>query len=208
LVCRAETANDKLPVQYQVMLGQTLDCGLSMEGKQRVKDLAECFGRRRINHIYTSPAARTYEAAMAISYALDGIGLNMRTELSAIDYGDWTGKTRFDVLTEDSDRYAAFMEDPAKHGCPGGESFHDVQQRVMPFIMRKAAEHIDDSIAVVTHPDVVRVAIAQVAGLPLSRMRDLDQFPGRITVLRYFRGEMSLAAVNQEAISEEMLQPA
>jgi probable phosphoglycerate mutase len=203
LVCRGATRNDQEPFEYQTILGQKHDLLLSTAGMDQVAQLGIYFTPRRVSHVYTSSAARATMAAMAISVAMEGVPVRITAALAAIDAGDWAGRIRKEVMN--LPEYEDHVRDPGKYGYPGGESLSQVQRRVMSFIMAEAKAHPTESLAMVTHPDVIRTAVAYLSGLPLERAKDIDQGCGNVTLLRCQDGELSIGAVNQSAVTEERL---
>ena len=199
LVRRGTTQNDKVPQLHQPILGRRIDPALDDDGKQQRRALEACFASRRVTKVFTSPANRALLIAMEISRVMGGVDLHIASELAPVDCGEWSGECWCDV--QSSADYEAFVKDPGTHGYPGGENLCQVQKRVVTFIREQAAAFPTDSMAMVTHPDVIRTAVAAFGNIPLSRIKDIDQDFGQITLLRCMDGEISIGAHAQQCSS-------
>lgn len=180
---------------YRVMLGQQIDTGLSELGQQQAQCLAAYFASKGIEAIYTSPLSRTLQTARIIGNRLN-IGLNLCSSLNEIDVGRWEGLTNIECQRSDPVRYASLLHDPSTYGFPGGENISEACRRVVPCLEKLAAKHSRGRIVVVAHPLVNRAALTHLMGLPMTRVREIDQDPGCVNVIRVFRGVMELQAVN------------
>lgn len=193
LVRHCATRNDE--ANYPIALGQRLDPGLSEKGKQHAQTLADYFGSKGLDAMYSSPAKRAVQTARLLGRDTDA-SMTFCTSLREIDMGDWEGKTYEEMKSLDLDHYDRSMLDPGTYGYPGGESLSDVCKRAMAFMDRIVTDHPYDRVAVVTHKYVNRAVLAHMMGLPMTRVREIDQDPGCVNVIRVFRGVMELQAVN------------
>jgi len=199
LICRGRTINDDLP--RPLVLGRGLDSALA--DKEALKPMACSMGERSLDAIYTSPAGRALATASLISQA-SFASVRINSALEPVNRGTWEGRPVPEIMTESADEYAAFQRDPVRCRCGGGESMQAVRDRVVRFLRQCVQQHDGEHIALVTHADVIRAAIAGVVGLPLDRARDIDQTPGCINVIRGIGNEFTVGAVNQTVVPEEV----
>jgi len=200
LVCRGQTTNDILP--RPLILGRKTDANLTAEGRTVVRQFAQSLCRRSLDMIYTSPAFRATETARLLLNACPTASLRIASALAAQDCGAWEGWAWHRVIAEASEAFGAYLQDPAGQPMGGGESLGAVQERAVQFLHDRVAQHHEQRVAMVTHPAVIRAMIAGVVDLPLWRARDLDQMPGRISVIRVAAGSLSVVAVNQMILDE------
>lgn len=125
---------------------------------------------RPIDHCYASPMRRAVETATIIAEP-HGIRPKLLEELTECDVGDWEGLDWQTIRTRDAEYYRQFMENPAVHGYPGGESFTDVFQRASTILEELLQLHAGQAILVVAHHVVGRTYLAGLLGLPPERAR-------------------------------------
>lgn len=107
---------------------------------------------------YSSPLSRCTRLAEGLGRSAPAVD----ARLIEIDFGDW--EMRFwngDTLPV----LKSLIDTPA----PNGESYRQVQERVVSFLDDLAREPLE-RVAVVTHAGVIRAAIAHVLHMPLGRL--------------------------------------
>lgn len=122
--------------------------------------------------------------ALAACQTAQAMALPARIEpaLADMDHGDWTGQ-RFDTLSPHA--LADWIADPAS-GAPGGETMTQVQQRVAPWIDHVA--RLGGTGCAITHPMVVRAALAHILCVPPRALLAIDLAPLSCTRLSFNRG--------------------
>ncbi len=89
--------------------------------------------------------------------------------LKEFNYGDWEGKTWEEINVPESSDWIFF--NPTKK-TPNGESFEDLQSRVMSFI--NEITHLNHKkIIIFCHGGVIRSIISNFLGLPLMNSKAL-----------------------------------
>jgi alpha-ribazole phosphatase len=117
----------------------------------------------------TSNLARTRQTAAAILAAAPDRYAGV-TPLAVPDFaeqnlGDWQGLERRAFYAERKVGTHTLWFAPAAERPPGGESFVDLTQRVLPAIVRLNIEHRGRDIVAVTHGGTIRAALALALGL-------------------------------------------
>jgi len=196
LVRHCATCNDAM--NYPVMVGQKLPYGLSAAGEEQAKMLSSRFTKRAIEAVYCSPLARAVSTAQIICEQLDEeTPITFCTSLTEVDMGRWEGKTRAEVMTADGAAYDRYLRDPGTYGFPDGESFTVACSRMMSMLSRIMMTHPRGRVLVVSHKYAIRTVLAGLQSLPLHRAREIELDPGCVNLIRVFRGNMDLRAVNQ-----------
>lgn len=162
------------------LLGRSSGARLSAAGRARIERLAHELPARRIGALYSSPQARAQETAQVIAEVLCR-PVEIAAELDEIDYGDWTGRS-FEEL-ESAAGWRAFNATRSWARIPNGEFIPDLQARVTGFMERLARLHGDQCVALVSHADVIRAALAYCLGMPLDLALRLDVATGSATVV-------------------------
>lgn len=94
--------------------------------------------------------------------------------LGDIDYGRWSGRSFEDVHVGEPDAFAAWLGD-ATGACPGGEPMTSVMERVGTWLDR--ATEGDGPVCGITHPTVIRAALAHALAMPLRTTLAIDVAP-------------------------------
>jgi probable phosphoglycerate mutase len=157
---------------------------LSDLGRHQVARLVEHVANLPIRAVYSSPVRRAHDTALPVAQRL-GLSIEISDALAEIDYGDWTGKSLDELRPLEAwKQWNAFRSGAA---VPGGETMLQIQARVIAEMNRLRHKHPDQLVALFSHGDVIRAALAYWLGSPL----DL-----------FHRIEISLASVSVVAIGD------
>jgi broad specificity phosphatase PhoE len=135
--------------------------GLDDTGRAQAMDLAERASAHDFAALWCSPLLRARETADVVA---ERIGLEPREDprLMETDAGDWTDRLFTDVVAEDPDGFAGFINGDPSFAFPGGESF--AQQGVRVAAALADVELGELPALVVCHGVVIRIALFQRAG--------------------------------------------
>jgi alpha-ribazole phosphatase len=123
----------------------------------------------RFDRYFSSPLSR----CTRLAEGLGGMPPHVDRRLIEIDFGDW--EMRF----WDGDTLAV-LKSVIATPAPNGESYLQVQERVLSFLDNLARQEFE-RVAVVTHAGVIRGAIAHVLSMPLDRLFTLVPSLGGVT---------------------------
>jgi broad specificity phosphatase PhoE len=134
-----------------------------------------------------SPALRAAQTA-------EGLALDASAEplLRDCDFGRWKGQSLAQVQAQAPEAVAEWLQDPraAPHG---GESFMDVMTRVGGWMDGLAAN--GGTVLAITHPFIIRAAIAHALGAGPETFRHIDVAPLTRARLSNGGGRWTLAAL-------------
>ena len=103
--------------------------------------------------------------------AAGGWPLTPLDALREMDFGEWEGRTRADLLANDGERFHAWQQD-AEHLAPtGGESAAQVIARVAPVVEALLQRHTGQAFMIVAHRTVNRILLCHLLGYPLGEYR-------------------------------------
>ncbi len=153
---------------------------LNDRGRREAATLAERLEGIPIRAIYSSPLERCRETAAPIARAR-GLGIAVRRGLLEVDYGEWTGRTIAGLRR--TKLWRVIQQAPSRVRFPGGESLLEVQARAVAEVEAIAGAHPKETVAVVTHADVVRMLVIHYAGMHLDRLQRLVVDPASVSVL-------------------------
>lgn len=146
-----------------------------------------------IHAIYSSPLDRTRETAAPLAAER---GLEVRDCADAIElgFGDWTSE-RFAVLERDV-RWRRFNSFRGFTRAPGGELMPEVQTRIVRAIEQVCVAHRGQTVAVFSHGDVIRAAMAYFLGVPLDLFQRIEIRPASVSRIRLTDDGVLVLGVN------------
>ena len=174
-------------------IGQT-DAPLSAEGRRQAGAWRSELHKLEFTAVWASDLTRATETA-GIIFAGRAAGVRTCRELREIKLGEWDGLPRDRVRQSHPDLWRARGEDLADFRPPGGESFRDLQQRVVPRVTRIAAETPGDA-CIVTHAGVIRVLICHVLQMPLTNLFRIRLDYGSLSIVSYSPERVEVCALN------------
>jgi len=164
----------------KALAGRSDSVGLDAVGLGQARTLAQRLSGWDIAAIYTSPQRRAQETAAPLARRA-GLEARIEAALDEVDFGDWSGKS-FQSLAGDP-HWAVWCERRGIAQPPNGERFADVQARIVGAVDRLATVHVDETIALVSHGDVIKAALAHVLGMSLDDLERFDVAPASVNII-------------------------
>jgi probable phosphoglycerate mutase len=163
------------------LAGRTPGVHLNEEGKKQAETLGLRLESVKLRAIYSSPLERARETAEAVASHHPELTAAIEEGLNEVDFGSWTGRR----LSRLSRRrlWQTVQRTPSRAIFPGGEAIRDMQNRLINTLEAIASRHGSGKIAVVSHSDVIKVAIAYYAGMPLDMFQRLIISPASISTV-------------------------
>ena len=164
-----------------IFAGRLPNIHLNERGQKQAEDLGKALAEVPLKAIYSSPLERAMETAAPIARGLS-LDIILETGLIEADIGNWQGKSiRRAALTK---YWRVIQNAPSRAGHPGGETFQQIQTRIVTTLDRICAKHRPhDIIACVFHADPIKLAVAHYIGLQLDNFQRLGCDTGSITML-------------------------
>lgn len=145
--------------------------------------------------VYASPLSRALRLAEALARRAEA-SLVSDDRLTEIAMGPWEGLTRAEIEDQFGDMIATWHDRPDLVEFPGGETIQHVAARVEDFMEELFANEAYESLAVVAHDAVVKVALMCSLGLELRYLHRFRVANGSVSVLRGRRYRGSVESVN------------
>jgi probable phosphomutase (TIGR03848 family) len=164
------------------LAGWTPDVHLNEKGLAQANDLAKRLAEVPLAALFSSPLERTMETAQPIAQSHD-LTVQIRESLGESQYGDWTGKS-LEELKEDK-LWPVVQVYPGGARFPGGESLREVQTRIVIELDAIRDAHPGQTVAVVSHSDPIKLAVAHYAGLPLDLFQRITVSPASVTAFSF-----------------------
>ncbi|WP_374944996.1 histidine phosphatase family protein [Sphingomonas sp.] len=151
---------------------------LSAAGRDQAARLGARLARERVDRAMCSPLERTRETADAIAAAC-GLRAEPVAALVEIDMGEWTGRAMAEL--DGDPAWDAWNARRGTARIPGGETMRQAQARIVGALGDVAREADGQTVAVVSHSDMIRAAVAHVLGLSLDHLLRFDIAPASVT---------------------------
>jgi probable phosphoglycerate mutase len=170
------------------------DLALSPVGMEQARQWQAVFREVGLSDIFCSDLQRAVQTARIIAEGrrLEVVAL---PELREVDLGVWEGLAFETVRATDPRAYANRGRDPAGYRPPSGESFADLQARVMPAFERIATQCTGNPL-IVAHAGVNRVILCHLLGMPLNHLFRIGQDPAGLNIIDARAGGFRVRAVN------------
>ncbi|CAA9384022.1 MAG: Alpha-ribazole-5'-phosphate phosphatase [uncultured Nocardioides sp.] len=146
------------------------DIELTAHGRRQAELLAEWAASAGLCAVWSSPLDRARQTAAPCATSAH-LPHTVDERLRELDFGAAEGMTAPDMEQALPEALHAFREDPVAHHLPGGEDPLAAAQRFSACLEAVCAEHPDGRVLVVAHTTVIRLALCELMGLPLSNYR-------------------------------------
>jgi probable phosphoglycerate mutase len=149
--------------------------------------------QRRVAAVYASPLERTRETAAPIAAAL-GLRVQRRQGLLECDFGDWTGASLRSLWRKPE--WRTVQRNPSGFRFPNGESFTEMQTRIVTAIDDLRAVHPGGTVVAVSHADPIKAAVAHALGTHLDLFQRIVVSPCSVSAILYGTDGPVVLAVN------------
>ena len=148
-----------------------------------------------IHAFYSSPLDRAYVTAEIIARP-HGKPVEKIQGFIENDCGRWEGKTYEEIMLNEREYYDKWMAHPEAVPLPEGEDYRQVQQRAVAALNAVVARRPGEAVVIVSHNTVLKVMIAHVLGLDLSKSRNVKTSNLGITILESKNETLSVRSFN------------
>jgi probable phosphoglycerate mutase len=168
--------------------------GLSDDGRAQVRATADWLApvAEGVDAVVASPVRRTLESAEIIAERL-GRPVEVEPRFAEMEFGRWDGLTFAEVAERDKaglDGWFGSLETPP----PGGESFREVEERVLAALEELLGSHPGKTVVVVSHVTPIKTLVARALGAPLESVFRMELSPASVTVLSFWPEQDGSAA--------------
>jgi len=178
----------------KVLAGRMPGVVLTERGRAEIAAVAERLAEDGVAALYASPLERTRESAEILSERL-GLPVQFRDDVIELDYGEWTGTT-FEAIRADP-RWKLWSSARSLACIPGGETMREVQRRVVEALLELQARHPEETVAIVSHGDVIRAALVFALGMPLDFYHRIEVSQGSVSTIRLEPNSIRVVRINE-----------
>ncbi|MFN0092860.1 MAG: MSMEG_4193 family putative phosphomutase [Acidimicrobiales bacterium] len=148
---------------------------------------------KKVAAIYASPLERTQETAAPIGAALK-LDVTPEPGLLECDFGEWTGAELKDLMK--LPEWRTVQQYPSGFRFPGGESFAEMQLRMVSTLERLRAQHPGQAVVAVSHADPIKAAMNAALGAHLDLFQRIVISPCSVSAIMYTVGGPIVLASN------------
>ncbi|MBU3917347.1 alpha-ribazole phosphatase [bacterium] len=163
-------------------IGQT-DLPLSEKGCQQALKWRDELAFVPFKKIYCSRLVRSEATARLIADRKSEL-VEIHPQLREINLGKWDGLVMSDIRQRYPQEWKERGEKIDTFCPPGGESFSDLYQRVIPAYEEIASE-TDGNILIVGHAGVNRMILCHVLGMPIINLFRVTQDYGALNLINH-----------------------
>jgi probable phosphoglycerate mutase len=182
------------PTTGKVLPGRAKGLHLSDTGRAQAATAGERIGAlARVDAVYCSPLERARETAAPIA-AARGLRARVDRGLLECDFGDWTGAELSALMKKPE--WATVQRAPSTFRFPNGESFTEMQVRIVSALDRLRAAHPGGTIVCVSHADPIKAAVAHAVGTHLDLFQRIVISTCSVSALAWSDHGPAVLAVN------------
>jgi probable phosphomutase (TIGR03848 family) len=174
--------------------GQTPTTGVKLPGRAKGLHLADvgkqqatAVGERldafkAIDAIYSSPLERARETAMPLAKRRN-LPVRINRGLLECEFGDWTGRDLKDLYK--LPEWSTVQRYPSGFRFPNGESFSEMQTRIVGAINALRVKHPGQVVVCFSHADPIKAAVADALGTHLDLFQRISISTCSVTAISY-----------------------
>jgi broad specificity phosphatase PhoE len=181
------------PAVFGRINGRLPGVGLSAKGRAEIAAVAGRLADEKIDAIYASPLQRTRETAEILADRL-ALPVQYREDVIELDFGEWTGLTAEQIRKDE--RWQMWSNCRSIAATPGGESWRQVQDRVVGALFDLRRLHPSESVVIVSHGDVIRAGLLFALGMPLDFHARIEVALASLNTIRFDGSGIRVLALN------------
>lgn len=195
----------RTPTTGKVLPGRAKGLHLSDDGIAEAKRVAERIGEmKKVAAIYASPLERTRETAAPIAKAL-GLDVVTHKGLLECDFGGWTGASLSSLMKKKE--WTTVQRAPSAFRFPNGESFTEMQTRMVTTLDEIRRAHPGKVVVCVSHADPIKAALAHAMGTHLDLFQRIVVSTCSVSAVAYAETGPVVLTVNSTGGSLAELRP-
>ncbi|MFM7391736.1 MAG: MSMEG_4193 family putative phosphomutase [Actinomycetota bacterium] len=193
------------PTTGKVLPGRARGLHLAASGKAQAQRVAERIAELgSIAAIYSSPLERARETAAPIARATRK-AVRVERGLIECDFGAWTGQSLRRLMKKPE--WSTVQRAPSMFRFPQGESFVEMQNRMVGALDRIRRRHSGKTVVCVSHADTIKAAVAHATGTPLDLFQRIVISTCSVTAILYTDSAPIVLTVNSTGASLRELRP-
>ena len=162
-----------------ILAGQDDSVELSKAGFKQAESLISYLSAIKFSKVYSSPLTRCIQTIAPFMEKNSKLDFQVDNRVIEMNYGKWSGR-KLAVLSKDP-KWKNVQNNPAGFTFPQGESFKSMRKRVDLALADLKTKK--GPILVVTHGDIIKMAITSSLGLPINRFQSFVVEPASLSII-------------------------
>jgi probable phosphoglycerate mutase len=188
------------PTTGMVLPGRAPGLHLSDRGRAQADVVAGRLAAVPVDALYSSPLERARETAEP-SAVRTGLVVDEDAGLTECDFGGWTGAALAELAG--LPQWQAVQHSPSTFRFPDGESFLEMQSRIVGALEVLRAARPGAVVVCFSHADPIKAAVAHALGMHLDLFQRIVISPGSVSAISYLEGQ-SPAVLTVNSTSEPL----
>jgi probable phosphomutase (TIGR03848 family) len=147
----------------------------------------------KVDAVYSSPLERARQTAAPIGKIV-GQKVAIDKGLLECDFGDWTGAELKNLMK--LPEWTTVQRSPSTFRFPSGESFTEMQTRIVSALDRICRAHPGGTVVCVSHADPIKAAVAHAMGTHIDLFQRIVISTCSISAVAYHVGGPVVLTVN------------
>lgn len=164
------------------------DPSLSDDGRDEAKRGGEALKDIKFDYGFTSKLVRAKETLSEIKKVInqDDLPTIEHEALNERDYGDFTGKNKWEVKEQVGDEEFQKIRRSWDYQLPNGESLKNVYERVVPYYMSEILPKLEEgkNIIIAAHGNSLRALVKYLENISDSNIASLEIGTGEVYVYK------------------------
>jgi broad specificity phosphatase PhoE len=148
-------------------------------GRKQAVDLADRLDDTDLDAVYSSDLRRARDTAEVVARR-KGLDVWTTSDLREVDVGSWSGLTRAEAEARFPEAYARWLQ--GGEGWEDGETYQQLEARVVRALGRIAADHDGGRVLVVAHGGTIRAVHAAALGVDVHTYRRIQRVEPNATL--------------------------
>ncbi|HUJ78808.1 MAG TPA: alpha-ribazole phosphatase [Nitrospiria bacterium] len=182
------------------------DVPLSALGAQQMERLADWASSAGVTAVYCSDLQRTRSGADQVARRCVAT-VTVSSSLREKHFGSWEGLTYEEAEQRFPTEWRAWLIDPSIARPPGGETYREVEDRVVPLVRGIVSDHLGQTVLILAHGGVNRVLLCRALGLPLRQAFRIEQDYACVNRIDCAAGDRWRVALLNSALPGDPLRP-
>ncbi len=166
------------------------DVELSQDGVTQMEQMAQRLAVYPIVAIYCSDLIRTAKGAKILAQP-NNLPVYTRPSLREKNFGAWEGLTYEEAAARFPEDWRQWLVDPAGSRPPGGETFWEVEQRILQELSLILKDHQGQEVVILSHGGPNRVILCHALGLDLRQIFRIEQKFAALNIIDFFENGMT-----------------
>jgi len=195
----------RTPTTGKVLPGRAPGLNLSADGIAEAERVAERISAiTKVDAVYASPLERARQTAAPIGRAL-GKKVVIHKGLLECDFGAWTGASLTSLMKKKE--WTTVQKAPSTFRFPNGESFTEMQTRMVSALDDIRSHHPGKVVVCVSHADPIKAAVAHAMGTHLDLFQRIVISTCSVSAVSYSLAGPVVLTVNSTGGSLAELRP-